>query len=149
MKLRVSILAISDRWSLDCSGIVMRMKRFGTWFLLGYLVLLLNLGPNAHRIQCLGLHSVNLTSKIGTKSPASCQCCHSPTDSKQTDWTSDIVHSFADCAFCKFFKHFQMVWQVFNFELQTDLLPGFERIVENSVEPDLFKACARGPPRVC
>ena len=148
--LGVVILGTSDRWNNIGSGMLTRRKQLGTWFLLGYLVLFMNLGPNAHRLQCLGLHSISRNSPENTNETAvSCYCCHCSTASEQANQSSGTVHEFDDCVFCKFFKQFHVICQVINFDLQIGLLPGFENPAETSAELEFFVACARGPPVVC
>ncbi|QEG23946.1 hypothetical protein [Mariniblastus fucicola] len=139
----------------------MRSSQFKTWFLLGYLVLLLNFGPSLHHAQIFGLHShSHRNGSDDTASGSSC-CCHHHSGetliaSLSVNDTGDHDPSVAslrsvksgvhDCAFCKFFDEYNVV--VDSFELQHVEQPIFllASLRPSAAAAEFVPTIARGPP---
>ena len=133
----------------------MRFKKSINCFFVGYLGLLINLGPSLHRADFFGLHSHGAGS---VSSHCSC-CCHGHA---QWWWSSDCdpvepveaplkrrsqtVSSNHDCAFCEFFDQFHvMVAQCDQQEPWSagQLLPSCRPV---AVFAATLSPAARGPP---
>ena len=78
----------------------MNSNRLPTWVLLGYLILLWNLGPSVHRAHFFGLHAHSANGH----SAHACGCCHSHDSSDESE---DHVTADHDCALCDFFDQLQ------------------------------------------
>ncbi len=77
-----------------CSGIKMFSSKVKTCFLLGYLVLLLNLGQSLHHADFLGLHHQSESAEIH-----SC-CCHSHVHTESSSSSDSLgKRSFASRLF--------------------------------------------------
>ena len=119
----------------------MRRKQLTICFFIGYLGLLLNLGPSLHYADFLGLHCHCSHSTISNCS----SCCdgHCPTKTLAESYAIGADH---DCAFCKFFDQFHVTLTVYE-------EPDSSLIIQacSSVRPiSAVRAClvptARGPP---
>jgi hypothetical protein len=125
----------------------MYLKQFSIGLLLGYLVLLLNLGPSLHRAHIFGLHAAQLGSSGHTSS--CCGHCHSSPShphGHSAAEESQQAHDDHDCAFCKFFDQYHVVrsvpfaWQSLGqMSLQDCLKP-------SALRAESFSPIARGPP---
>lgn len=156
----------------------MRQNRQKTWFLLGYLVLLLNLGPSLHRAQFFGLHShggscchhhgdLQTTHGHASDDHLKHSHCHDhahhdcsagsalvalqslSTQSLASSGLSDGTDAAAhDCLFCKFFEHYQAT--PVSIELPTCVSPFLFMLAEcqSSVHRLAVLAIARGPPMI-
>lgn len=99
----------------------MRGYRLPIWVLLGYLVLLLSLGPSLHHADFLGLHHQVSSTQSGDTEEDSHHgpcCCHSHlhglvTASSEKSNEQTFVEGGAEqqhrCAFCDFFDEYQIV----------------------------------------
>lgn len=145
------------------------------WLLLGFMGCLLGLGPAAHHVGFLGLHThghfcdpshdhghANEGSgetQSGSGQPVefivSCSCKHhAETENQQSDgWESDVTQNDIGtetdaCRFCKFFDDFQVV--VFCWEFTPTVYPTsfFPAEGIRSVILPLVPQIARGPPSI-
>lgn len=152
----------SGRQNNYCSGISMRNNRFTTWFLLGYLALLLNVGPSAHYADFFGFHhhhheSVALDSHghgdlIGLGISGDC-CCHDQHSNESGKVNSAAGEdglvadsSCGDCLLCHYFDHFQSIDISIDFHLEET--PCCESLA-SPIAKLLFRfvdSSARGPP---
>ena len=112
-----------------------------TWLLIGYLVLLVNLGPSLHRAHFFNFHS--LTSAGESVAVTGCSClAHGTTVDTQA------VSSSHECPFCEFFDKYNVVVDAPNLgDLQTQF---FLRVFDGVQAPfvDSVPMVARGPPAV-
>ena len=139
----------------------MRNKQLLICFLLGYLVLLWNLGPSFHRADFLGFslcpHAQVQSTSFGDELASGHSCCpchghsHSkprPSDGQQSDTTSSFG-SHHDCAFCQFFDQLHIMASV------AELTEAESRVFLSStvdlirVTAAALPASARGPPSTC
>ena len=125
-------------------ALLMRNKQSLICFLLGYLVLLWNLGPSFHRADFLGFHSH--AAEIGDFQP-SCCCCHSRSG-PQTDVSTESVSSNADhdCAFCKFFDQLHLVVSQADMTESEDRIFLVEAVDLIRINAAHTSPSARGPP---
>ncbi len=124
----------------------MRNKQSLICFLLGYLVLLWNLGPSLHRADFLGFHSHSHSAKSGDIQH-SCCCCHSHAEPETDDSTASVSsNADHDCAFCEYFDQLHVVVS------HADMMEAEDRVfLAEAVEPIRINAAhfsptARGPP---
>jgi len=119
-------------------------------FFVGYLGLLLNLGPSLHHAPIFGLHSHNHSSH-GTKSVCHSCCGHSHADYRQPEQDSNVdsvasTNDNHDCSFCKFFDQYHVIVD----RVETVEASGFAEIREAVIAVDPFAVSlvplARGPP---
>ncbi len=84
----------------------MQFKQSFNWFLLGFLVLLLNFGPSLHRAHFFGLHS----HPADNQSCSHSSCCPGHDHSAEVPGIqSKSIESHHDCSFCKFFDQYHVV----------------------------------------
>lgn len=125
----------------------MRCNRVTTWLILTYLVLLVNLGPSLHRAELFGLHGHSSIQSDDVVAPTCCSCHHHfSRENSSPDGEVPVVASNHDCAFCKFFDQYTVVFHAFQFaQFKEPIhLPCFENLpskVSYSVP-----TVARGPP---
>jgi len=128
----------------------MRFRKVKTWFLLGYLGLLLNLGPSMHHAHCFGLHHQESSSTgaviPGLASDAACGCdCHQHHDTSDQD--SDCsVYGDHDCLLCKFFEECNFVITVFQLDEGHSSLSLLGRLTPVCPTTYAVLTTARGPP---
>lgn len=77
------------------------------WFLAGYLVLLLNVGPSLHRSHVLDYHDD--TCCVVPQVEDDCCGCQSHFDESNELLAESSVEKTCDCPFCKFFDQFHVV----------------------------------------
>lgn len=113
----------------------MRNYRFTTWFLLGYLALLLNVGPSAHHAEFFGFHShgdsghvhvhVDLTG-LGIAGDCSCSHKHSVLHTQLINRDSALAiksdSSCGDCLLCHYFDHFHGICAALKLDLAKSYL---------------------------
>lgn len=139
------------------SGFSVQYKQLKICFLVGYLGLLLNLGPSLHHAPFLGLHDHGAIgeSSYTSKSCASSGCCgsHSLTRTHSGDEQSLACGLRSDCpphscTLCKFFDQLHVIVD----SVETIDCLGFVlmRDLEGpaSVCPVSFAPVARGPPAI-
>lgn len=120
----------------------MRHGSIKTWFLLSYLVLLLNLGPSLHRAHFFGLH--HPAGDFADASGVNHCCCHS--HGHHDSGAGEGIHAVHDCAFCKFFDQYNVVVLSFQFAcLETPACALTLEVPEGAVS-DPVPTAARGPP---
>ena len=139
-----------------------------TWFLLGYLVLLLNLGPSVHHVGWFGLHCQNpkccQTSNDNVRS--SCCCCEAhgvegdfgqprsgePVEAGLSPLVADTTNgcgsSCEDCVFCDFFDQFNVVDVRFRFILFESPHWTLPTETPSAVFGEPVAHQARGPPAI-
>ena len=135
----------------------MRSNRFTTWFLLGYLTLLLNVGQSAHHADFFGFHNhcasahANDGSDLGISGDCCCGHDHSKAHS-QVAWPSEsetvlrVDTSCGDCLLCQYYDHFYAIDSSTSFDL--DESPICESL-NATADIALFRSIecsARGPP---
>lgn len=140
----------------------MRNNRSTTWFLLGYLTLLLNVGQSAHHADFFGFHAHGATPSSSHahvhrpgQSAGGCCCSHahpkSTSPSRAEDSTETVANLSTDnschnCLLCQYFDHFHAVASSIDFKLDAaptceSLPPKLETVLFRSI-----KCSARGPP---
>ena len=143
----------------------MRKLHSKNWLLLGYLVLLLNLGPSLHQADFFGLHCGGACCSQTSFSDAevsSC-CCHAghshsdqsshcPSDSDDSDQdgisaaSHDCGSSCEDCVFCKFFDQFNVVTESFRFVVTQSPVCSLIANNHGTAFSEYVPQSARGPP---
>ena len=125
----------------------MQLSKLTTWFVAGYLVLLLNLGPSLHRAEFLGLHGCCDSHHSVHRVEQSCGCCaHNATETPPFDGDQASWSPHHDCSFCKFFDQFHVVIATFMIEPEVNQSP-VDTLIKPNVSPALsFQPLARGPP---
>ncbi len=125
----------------------MKRKSSANLFLLGYLVLLLNLGPAWHRAPIFGIHDHGT---VGHDAGV-CSCGHNHAgESASRESTADEAGSIdlpsCDCAVCKFFKQY-------NVTFHGSTVDGLKLVVHQAAHHRKIDASqplllhrARGPP---
>ena len=143
----------------------MRSQFLKTWFLLVYWVLLVNLGPSLHRAHFFGLHCDHCSDSCShedhcnadghchaSMSPEELQqhlsCCHnsSPPVSHEASDDSGSVNSHHDCAFCRFFGQYHVVFSVYTVEVSSVPAELCYLQQDSLVDPVALDPIARGPP---
>lgn len=139
----------------------MNRRTFVTWLLLGYLALLLNVGPSAHHADFFGLHGsqccgVNHDSNRSTTKSTTCGCCsHYADDRVVLDCevptgirvAADLNYDeICGCALCEYFDCFNAIAYCFAFSV-TDSHAIFGADASCCLADPTNVACnARGPP---
>ncbi len=143
----------------------MRTNRFTTWFLLGYLALLMNVGPSAHHAEFFGLHAHCISDSAPhshcawSGSGESGCCCHHnrdntispPVDSSESSedamvLCADASNKCSGCLFCDYFDHLHALVSSIDFGVEET--PNDDALAL-TVEVILFRSVecsARGPP---
>jgi hypothetical protein len=135
---------MSGRWNRHRFWLLkMQFKQSFNWFLLSFLVLLLNFGPSLHRAHFFGLH----THPADDQTCSHSSCCLGHDHSTEVPGIqSEAMDSHHDCAFCKFFDQYHVV------SLQILYMQEVNPAVLNGcLEPSVVLAgrlnpSARGPP---
>ena len=136
----------------------MRNHRITTYLLLGYLALLLNVGPSAHHVDLFGLHASRCCQfpTVSNETEPSCCCDHDhahrpelPLGSEKANElvaSSDLNPHGSDCVLCQYFDNFNAVNSTF--ELYLDDQPARFRTPPNclSALSRPIDCSARGPP---
>lgn len=136
------------------------------WLLLGYLVLLFNLGPSVHHADFFGLHCDDAACCASTSEAtpfSSCCCCHaghshggdsthSHEGSRHDDEAglssaSDGCGTPCDgCAFCNFFDQFNVVAVSFRFVIAESPIYSLIANTQGIACCESVPKSARGPP---
>ena len=138
----------------------MGTNRFTTWFLLGYLALLLNVGQSAHHADFFGFHNHCADSTCDTHADwsdfdISGDCCcdhdHSETHSHATGPSEPeavlrVDTSCGDCLLCQYFDHFYAIDSSTSFDLEES--PNCESLnaTADTASYRSIECSARGPP---
>lgn len=102
----------SGRWNSVLANQMCRQPSI-SWFLLGYLCLLLNVGPSAHHADVFGFHCSGCCdsgachlSKLDIS--GDCPCCSSSgsSDHLSNSQPEKVKSDCDDCLFCQFFDQF-------------------------------------------
>jgi len=134
----------------------MLRRKVKIWFLLSYLVLLLNFGPSLHHAPIFGLHGLhNAHAHVESGHQHAC-CCHTHGHDNQTHWhesdpqESDPLGSFdqddLDCAFCKFFDEYNVVVTSITWTDVDSPISLFIAELSDKATADVVPRTARGPP---
>ena len=142
---------------LSSFALSMRNKQPLICFLLGYLVLLWNLGPSFHRADCFGFHCVGhsqTNASFEFEQGSCCHChCHSHSVPEQSDEpTSNSSIAFGshhDCAFCQFFDQLHVMLSHAEITEAEDRVFIDKAVVSVWSNAALFSPSARGPPATC
>lgn len=134
----------------------MLRKKVKIWFLLSYLVLLLNFGPSLHHAPIFGLHGLHTAHAQADSGHQHACCCHShchksPSDSLEADsLESDTLGRFVqddhDCAFCKFFDEYNVVITTIAWTDAESPVSLFISELSDKATADVVPRTARGPP---
>jgi hypothetical protein len=120
-------------------------KQLSICFFVGYLGLLLNLGPSLHHAPIFGLHGQD--NEAGSCQHSCCGHSHAP-PAQQTSNDNSVVSTNVhhDCSFCKFFDQLHVV--VVNVETieVSDFAFLLEAIRSEQPPSVKFSPLARGPP---
>ena len=137
----------------------MRKKQSLICFLLGYLVLLWNLGPSLHRADIFGFHShahanAGDSFDFAAAQRGSCCHCHSHskprhTDDQESDAPRSFIDAHHDCPFCQFFDQLHVM--ISHAELTEAKSSVFlvEAVDLVRIETAHLSPSARGPPATC
>ena len=142
-------------------ALYMLSRRFTSWFLLGYLALLLNLGQSMHHAEIFGFHVHDLAN-VGSQdnnSGSSACCCHHHSGPHEhvlakhksvenSDSQIDVDTNCSDCILCDYFDHFSALefsCEFAEFETRHILI---SPIILPSASSERFVSVARGPPTV-
>lgn len=140
----------------------MRNHAITTYFLLGYLALLLNVGPSAHHADIFGLHGDSCCHDqiqiVDHDSSCCCDTSDSDTDgsesTKEADLSSRVridssVEACCDaCILCQYFDQLNAVDSSFAI-LRFEAFVSVGQNPKSLLEPNQFIDCtARGPPSI-
>jgi hypothetical protein len=141
----------------------MRNRRITTYFLLGYLALLLNVGPSAHHADFLGLHGDSCCHVHVHALEAQVSCCDDhgvygssnserPPSESRSLLGAEIGLSVSmlceDCFLCQYFDQFSAIETAFAMD-QSDVPVGLRDQLKCSIELSRCIDCtARGPPSI-
>ena len=139
----------------------MRNKQSLICFLLGYLVLLWNLGPSLHRADIFGFHShahANAGDSFDFTAAQRVSCCHCHchshskprhTDDQESDAPRSFIDAHHDCPFCQFFDQLHVM--ISHAELTEAKSSVFlvEAVDLLRIETGHISPSARGPPATC
>jgi len=124
-------------------------KQLKICFFVGYLGLLLNLGPSLHHAPIFGLHGHSHSHSTESVCHSCCGHSHAHHTQPAQDSNADSVASFSDnhdCSFCKFFDQYHVIVE----RVETVEAFSFAEIREAVIADDPFAVClvplARGPP---
>ena len=125
-------------------------KQLKICFFVGYLGLLLNLGPSLHHAPIFGLHGHSHSAESPGHTCHSSCCGHAHTHTlPQQESDENSVASTSDhhdCSFCKFFDQLHVIVEC----VQTLEASDFAEMREAIKPVDAFTVCfvpqARGPP---
>jgi hypothetical protein len=119
----------------------MRFKQLIACFFIGYLGLLLNLGPSLHRAHFFGLHSHGVVD-----STESCSCGGHSHSTSEVPGQSQSVHSEHECVFCKFFDQFHVTVVPYDHVDSTRIGQLVQPVRPAAIVAASFFPTARGPP---
>ena len=117
-------------------------KQFGVWLLLGYLVLLLNLGHSMHRAIIPHFHQ-DASDSVVVQSGCSC-CLHS----SPVDPSESVVYANLDCSICKFFQNYHVTICSASIITACETHRHQEVIAQTDPMNALIPHVARGPPAI-
>ena len=131
----------------------MLRKKVKTWFLLTYLVLLVNFAPSLHHAPIFGLHGLHNAHAHADSGQHSC-CCHShqnqscshEADSPESDPLGRFANDDLDCAFCKFFDEYNVVITTIAWTDVESPISLFDSELSDKAAADVVPMIARGPP---
>lgn len=128
------------------------------WFLLSYLVLLLNFGPSLHHAPIFGLHGLHTAHAHADSGHQHSCCCHSHShshqnhadsheaDSPESDPFGRFANDDLDCAFCKFFDEYNVVITTIEWTDVASPISLFISELSDKATADVVPRTARGPP---
>ena len=142
----------------------MSLKHLQKWIFLGYLVLLLNLGPVAHRAHFFGVHLHDSTCASHHHGQGHDHhshqhehfhgdhyhvhgCSHDHGENlENTESLDGFLHKVHDCSLCEFFDHFNVVVNADIVDVVS--VPVRLRVVDHvqPEDPQAVLGTARGPP---
>lgn len=136
----------------------MRNHRITSYLLLGYLALLLNVGPSAHHAEIFGLHGSGCCAHSTDANAATSHNCSDHDHSHRHDLAtqqSGVVNLLegsglhthcGDCALCQYFDNFHAIKA--SFELHLNQSPVRSQTMHNRLNAigRPIVCSARGPP---